>query len=401
MIIGGLIPVLVAGLLAQDAQLTREGPYWKRTETGDVPVPPNRVLKVTTRGHIIVRGGSGEQVTFRLTESVRAKSEEEAQRLLGGGMVTPALSFSPSLNNVSNGVAMMLVAPLSHASVIRQLEMNVPRRMAGIVLDVKGGDVEAYDVEGNMHIDTTAGLIHCDRIGGGVEANTGGGEIRFGKIGGSVRCTSLAGSISIESTGGEANCQTAGGEIQIHDAGGPLMLSTEGGNIQVGRAASTVQAHTGEGVIEVFQAGGAVFADTRGGSIQIGSARGVRCQSGAGTIRVKTASGPLRVQTAIGNILAELLAGARIEDASLVAGSGDITVLIPSHLALSILARNDTDANPRGIVSEFSEVRVKDSGPRQWGPGMQSLVFEGAINGGGPLLTINTGGGMIYVKKLK
>jgi DUF4097 and DUF4098 domain-containing protein YvlB len=382
-----LVPLLAGCLLAQDVQFTREGPYWKRTENAGMPPLPTRILKVSVRGHIVLRGGSGEQITYRLTEQVRARSEEEAHRLFGSGIIT--------ISSV-NGVATLVVASFVHPTVITQLEVSVPRRIAGVILDVKAGDVEAYDLDGNLHIDTTAGLIHCDRIGGGVEANTGGGEIRFGKIHGPVRCTSLAGSISVDSAGAEANCQTAGGEIQIRDAGGPLMLSTEGGNIQVDKAASTVEAHTGEGVIEVFQAGGAVFADTRGGSIQIGSARGVRCQSGAGTIRVKTSSGPLRVQTAMGSILAELLAGAHIEDASLVAGSGDITVLIPSNLALSVLARNDASANPRGIVSDFSEVRVK-----RLGPSPPSLVYEGSINGGGPLLTINTGGGIIYVKKLK
>jgi hypothetical protein len=110
---------------------------------------------------------------------------------------------------------------------------------------------------------------------------------------------------------------------------------------------------------------------------------------------VKTSSGPLRIQTAMGSILAELLSGAHLENSSLVAGSGDITVLIPSNLALSVLARNESGGSPR-ILSDFSEVRAKGVGP-----GRPPLVYEGAINGGGPLLTIDTAGGIIYVRKLK
>ena len=137
------------------------------------------------------------------------------------------------------------------------------------------------------------------------------------------------------------------------------MLATEGGNIQVDRAGSTVDAHTGEGVIEISQAGGngdgryARRVDPGG----LGARREVRI--GGGDHPGEDAwSGPLKVQTAMGSILAELLAGARIEDASLMAGSGDITVLIPSNLALSVVARNDTGGNPR-IVSDFSEMRAK------------------------------------------
>jgi len=70
-------------------------------------------------------------------------------------------------------------------------------------------------------------------------------------------------------------------------------------------------------------------------------------------VRVKTSSGPLQVQTALGSILAELFAGARLEDSSLVAGAGDITVLIPSNVALSVLARNDSGAESSNRLRFF------------------------------------------------
>jgi DUF4097 and DUF4098 domain-containing protein YvlB len=387
MVICGLIPLLFhAAIVTQEVQMVREGPYWVRTESGPVGLAPMRVLKVTTRGHVIVRGSPSEQALYKLVERVKARTADEAHHLFGSSITKMSSS---------NGMTTLMVAALAHESVITQLDVNVPRRLPGIILDVRPGDVEVYDLDGNVRVETSAGLIHCDRIRGSVDSKTGGGEIRMGKIGGPVRCISEAGSIFVDNAGAEALCQTAGGEIQIHEASGPLTLSTEGGNIQVDKAAGTVEAHTGEGVIEIFQAGGVVLADTRGGSIQIGSAQGVKCQSAAGAIRVKTGSGPLRVQTAMGSILAELLAGARVEDSSLVAGSGDITVLIPSNLALSVLARNDTGGNPR-IFSDFSEVRAKTAAMRR-----PPLVFEGSINGGGPLLTLNTSGGIIYVRKLK
>ena len=382
-----LLPLLFqTAVFTQDVQMVRDGAYWVRTESGPVGMAPMRVLKVTTRGHVIVRGSPGEQALYKLVERVKARTAEEAHHLFGSS-VTSTKSF--------NGITSWTVAVLAHEDVITQLEVNVPRKLAGVILDVRPGDVEAYDLDGNVRVETSAGMIHCDRIRGSVDSKTGGGETRMGKIGGPVRCISEAGSIFVENAGSEALCQTAGGEIQIHEATGPLTLSTEGGNIQVDKAAGTVEAHTGEGVIEVFQAGGVVFADTRGGSIQIGSAQGVKCQSAAGAIRVKTGSGPLHLQTAMGSILAELLAGARVEDSSLVAGSGDITVLIPSNLALSVLARNDTGGNPR-IISDFSELHAKAAAMRR-----PPLVFEGSINGGGPLLTLNTSGGIIYVRKLK
>ena len=393
MIVLSLVPVMAATLLAQDspftrdAQVTRDGASWKRVYPGSFSGPIMRVVKVTTRGHVVIRPSTDDQINYTLTQRVRAKSEEEAHRLFGGVV--------SSMVPQRAGMTVITLLPMAKENVEAQWEIRVPRRVAGVILDTQVGDVEAYDLDSSLHVDTQAGQIRCDRIRGSIEAKTGGGEIRLGKIGGAVQCTSAAGSIFVESTGGEANCQTVGGEIQIHEANGGVTLSTEGGNIQVDRSGGSVQAHTGAGIIQVAQAGGMVFADTRGGSIEVGSARGIQCQSAAGTIRVKTSTGPLRVQTALCSILAELLSGARLEDSSLVAGSGDITVLIPSNLALSVLARNESGANPR-IVSDFSEVRSKSIGFSR-----PPVVFEGAINGGGPLLSINTAGGIIYVRKLK
>ncbi len=382
------IAVMLAAVLAQSTEWTRDGQWWVQTDSGSAPSAP--VVKLSTHGAVVIRSGPGDQIQYKLIKRIRTRERKNAEPGIG----------STVINISTRGrVETLVVAPAVRPNVVTQLEVTLPRGVSALLVDTQLGDVEAYDLDCNVHADTTAGQIHCDRIRGFVEANTGGGEIHIGKIGGAVRCVSAAGSIFVDSAGGEAKCQTAGGEIQVREGAGPMSLSTEGGNIQVDRAGSTVEAHTGQGVIEISQAAGMVLADTRGGSIQVGSAHGAKCQSAAGTIRVKTMSGPLNLQTAMGSILAELLSGARIEDASLIAGSGDITVLIPSNLALSLVARNDTGGNPR-IVSDFSELRPK-AFPKAFPMPRPQLVYEGSINGGGPLMTINTGSGIIYVRKLK
>jgi DUF4097 and DUF4098 domain-containing protein YvlB len=189
------------------------------------------------------------------------------------------------------------------------------------------------------------------------------------------------------------NCVTGGGDIDIKFAGGAIAVSTEGGNIHVEKAGGTVRATSLAGLIDVVQARGAVFADTGGGSIQVGSANGVRAESAMGTIRVKGGSGPMTLATMAGNILAELLSGGRLADSSLMSGSGDITVTIPSGLGLDVRARNDSGISPR-IVSDFPELQVKSVGFR-------SPQGQGAINGGGPMLELTTSGGAIYVRRAK
>ena len=381
---GKLILVAAAAAIAayaQEARYTQEGPYWVRTITAEAPAHTH--LLVSARAKIVLRGGPGPGVVYKLVQRVRAHNEAEVDRLLGDAQ---------GEIRVLGDLTRLIVTPLG-TGVNSVLELSVPRQTALARLESQGGDIEAYDFDGSIDAGTMFGLIRCDRIGGNVTGRTGGGEIRLGKIGGAVHCSTGGGLVSVDSAGGETNCATAGGDMQVREAGGPLLLSTEG-NIHVGKAASRVEAHSAAGIIEVGSAGGAVNADTRGGSIQIGAARGVRAESAQGGVRLKTGSGPMSVSTAEGSIVAELLSGARLENSTLAAGMGDITVLIPSNVAVTIMARNDSNG-PARIISEFPEIRV------QTGLIQSPLSAQGALNGGGPVLFINAAAGAIYLRKVK
>jgi hypothetical protein len=136
------------------------------------------------------------------------------------------------------------------------------------------------------------------------------------------------------------------------------------------------------------------MAGNSAGSIQIGTAQGVRCESTGGSIRLKGSGGTLRAVTDIGSILAELLPGLSIQDSILSTGAGDITVYIPSNLALRIKALNESGRADR-IISEFAEIPVKQPG----GTNRLGTIAEGALNGGGPLLTLTSSEGTIYLRR--
>lgn len=360
------LTLFLAALGAMGQGITQEGSDWVRTISGTLPAVPRAGLHVQSQGRIVLRGVTGDRVTYKLTERVKARSEDEAEQKLSGGMVVPRLL---------SGV-MVILAQGASPFVATTLEVSVPRQVRGAALEVLyGGDIEAYDFDGGVEAQTPAGAIRGNNLGS-LTARTGGGRIQLGKIGGNVDCFTGADSIVIESASGQVHCQTAGGEITVTEAGGGAELSSEGGNISVGRA------------------GGLVVADTRGGSIQVGSARGVRLESGAGAVKVRGSSGPMNVSTAIGSILAELMAGTSLQNSSLAAAAGDVTVLIPSNLGVSVMAINENGGSPR-LVSDFPEVRVQPLGFAR------PPAAQGAINGGGPVLRISTGRGVIYLRKSK
>ena len=169
------------------------------------------------------------------------------------------------------------------------------------------------------------------------------------------------------------DAQTAAGNIRIHLAGGP------------------VTAITGGGVVAIERAGGTVTVRDLAGPVQLGAAQGgFECQSASGGIRLSRVTGPIRVSTSRGSIVADLT-GARFGDSFLATTGGDITVVIPSNLGVTIHAENRMADTLRRIVSEFPALPVVRVGSR--------VVAQGAVNGGGPVLRISGAGGTIFIKR--
>jgi hypothetical protein len=218
----------------------------------------------------------------------------------------------------------------------------------------------------------------------------------MGRIGGGVRCYSGGGTISVESAGGESWFDTAGGEITIGRSAGPVHASTGGGNIHIGRADDTVAARTAGGRIQVSEARGIVIAGNAGGSIQVGAARGVRLEANGGSIRLRGSSGALRAVSDVGNILAELIPGRALQDSIFSTGAGDITVYLPSDIAISVQALNESGRAGR-IVSEFAEIPVRPSR----GESSPMVSAEGELNGGGPKLKLTSTEGTIYLRRVR
>jgi len=85
-----------------------------------------------------------------------------------------------------------------------------------------------------------------------------------------------------------------------------------------------------------------------------------------------------------------------MEDSVLSTNAGDITVVIPSNLRVTVKATNESGGSGR-INSDFAEIHPQANAF----PGMGPVVAEGALNGGGPLLRVNVMGGTIYFRRMK
>jgi DUF4097 and DUF4098 domain-containing protein YvlB len=372
-------------------QMTHEGRYWVETINGFATASPGSPLerfRLDTVGNVVLQGGDGEKVTYKLKLRVQARDAREAEALLHEFDVR---------SRSQSGWLRLTVTPPANISEGPELSVTVPRSLQQVWIETRGGNVQALDLAGDLTARSAAGRMLVDRIKGKAEVRTGGGDIQVGEVGGTVKCYSGAGVIRVQSAGGESWLDTAGGEVFVHQAFGPVHAATAGGNIRIERASNTVFARTAAGLIEVQQADGAVTAESSAGAIQVNAANGVRCESASGTIRLRNVGGALRASTAAGSIMAELLSGNRIQDSTLSTNAGDITVFIASNVPLTVLARNDSGGSTGRIISDFKEIRVKAGSE----PGASPVLAEGALNGGGPVLRINVSGGTIYLRREK
>ena len=369
-----------------ESAITRDGGYWVRTIQGTVDKSADK-LRVETTGNVALKGASAEQSAYSLTIRVRAGDAREAEAILERVNVK---------TGTEGGWAYLKVTPPRLVSSGMELTVTGTRGLRQVWAETRGGNVQASDWDGDFEARSAGGRISADRIRGHSELHTAGGDIEVGNVSGALRCYSGGGGIRVENAGAAALLETAGGDIFVHQVRGPVQATTGGGNIRIERAAGTVSARTAGGLIQVQEADGPVTADSLGGAIQVNSAKGVRCESAGGAIRLRNVSGAVHAFANSGSIMAELVSGQSMVDSMLSTNAGDITVLIPSNLALTVQASNESGGSGR-INSDFPQVRPRTGGL----PGVGPLVAEGSLNGGGPLLRVNVTGGTIYLRRTK
>ena len=78
----GIISLAIStatALAAQEAPVVHEGAYWVGRISGSFPMTAQSRLQVKTRGSVVVKRGSSDQVTYSVRQRVRATNEERAQ----------------------------------------------------------------------------------------------------------------------------------------------------------------------------------------------------------------------------------------------------------------------------------------------------------------------------------
>lgn len=195
------------------------------------------------------------------------------------------------------------------------------------------------------------------------------------------------GGIQVTDLIGKSDLNTSGGSITVGRVDGPINAKTSGGGIKVQEARGHVFAHTSGGSIAIGETAGSVDAKTSGGGITLDGVTGdTDVYTSGGSLNLKNLSGNVNAGTSGGSIYAELT-GKIDRDCTLKTSGGSIRVFLPKNLSA------DLDASTSGghVETDFP-ITVQGI--------IKKSALKGKINDGGPLITLRTSGGSIYIKEL-
>jgi hypothetical protein len=373
---GWILPLAAPVLFAQNIRIERDGSQRIALQEWNIPAAGVSRVRVVATGGVTLLGGAGARFDCTLR-----------QRLAGDQQTADLRFQSERLGDLM----LLMVGSRDRRSAPPRVEIRLPGGLKHYAVETRSGAVNVDGLSGDVDTVTGGGPVNAGRLHGRLSARTAGGPIELGVVHGPVRCITGGGDIRVQRVGTDASLETGGGSIWVEESAGSLQATTAAGNVEVLRALGPVSAKTLAGMIKVGEAVGVVTADSVSGGIYIGSAAGVRCDSALGTVRLKDVSGRMNVSVETGAILAELAARAALLESMLRSTAGDITVWIPSNLAVTIRAENETPGRYGRLVSEFPEIKPA--------AGRGPMLVQGELNGGGPVLHIAAAQGTIFLRR--
>ncbi len=385
-----VLALLAPVALAQETKVSREGGSWGQEISGSLAAAKNLRVKVDM-GTVVVRGSQQQGINYVVhTRYGNSSSEQDARRQFEQYKVTAYVK----------GDTAWIVGDWQGSKRPRhfsgEFNVTVPREMALVKLETEGGNVEATGVGGRVEAESGGGSISFDDIGGGVAAETGGGGIDVGTVSGDLALHTGGGSIQVRHANGKVIAETGGGGVVIEAGSQGATVETGGGSVEIRQCNGKVKVSTGGGSVDLKDVGGSAEVETGGGSIRLNSAKGhVHAETGGGGIELYGVPSAT-AETGAGGITVKLVnTGGERLDSALETGAGDITVYIAPDVALNLRATVDM-GNGHRITSDFADIHVSSEGD-QWGP--KTLIAEGRLNGGGPLVKVHTSSGDICIKR--
>ncbi|MGE5109431.1 MAG: DUF4097 family beta strand repeat-containing protein [Acidobacteriaceae bacterium] len=174
------------------------------------------------------------------------------------------------------------------------------------------------------------------------------------------------------------------GDVDIDNLKSLLTVSTGSGNVKVSQIDGDVRANTGSGDVIMQSVNGNVTGETGSGNVTLSMSGpgNVRLGTGSGDVEAKNVHGGLRIHTGSGNVHAD---GDVTSDWNMETGSGDVSVALPQSAKFELVAQTGS-----GDLHINREISVSGS--------FNPHHMRGKVNGGGPLVQLQTSSGNINLR---
>lgn len=239
-------------------------------------------------------------------------------------------------------------------------------------------DLTISNGAGSIHL--TAGPANQIHIVGRVHSDWPGSDDRVSQIAAHPPIEQTGNIVRI---GHQNNLQHVSIEYEIQaPAGSYLSAATGSGSLTVDGVGDDAKLATGSGSIHATGLRGSFSAETGSGQIyaeQVGTGD-VKAETGSGSIELRNVDGAVRVETGSGSVK---LAGKPTGPWKIETGSGSVE-LWTGDAAFSLNAECGA-----GSIHSDRDVLTQGSPNRHH--------LEGKVNGGGPLVHIQTGAGSINI----
>jgi beta-lactamase regulating signal transducer with metallopeptidase domain/DUF4097 and DUF4098 domain-containing protein YvlB len=255
------------------------------------------------------------------------------------------------------------------------------------------GNVEVSGLDGKLDVNTGTGNITLTKATGPTTAHTGAGNVNATGLAGNLDVNTGMGKVTLTQVTGPTTARSGAGSVEVSGLDGKLDVNTGTGNITLTKATGPTTAHTGAGNVNASGMDGKLDVDTGMGNVSLTKTTGPTiAHTGAGNVDSKQSAGTLTVTVGQGNVVVAQFGGDWVKAET---KAGNVTADLP--------------LGPKGdcsLLTAMGNVSLKLAGKASVNlhastamGRMDSQFAEGANNGGGPVVRVETKAGNVHVEK--
>jgi DUF4097 and DUF4098 domain-containing protein YvlB len=319
-------------------------------------------------GNVTVTGGTDSEVQVTASLSLWGADEEDARQQLDLQMTQEGNRITIRVVRPQRAYVGLAFTRSSRAD----FEIRVPSETS-LQLASSSGDLALSEVTGGGELRTVSGNVRVDEVNGALSVQSSAGDVTLAGLNdaGDLEIGTVSGDVKVQDVEGDSlTAHTSSGKIQI-DQGtlrGALNLETVSGDVAaLGIRATSCRLVSSSGKLTLEGCSGRLELQTVSGSIQVNNARDVE-------LELSTSSGKVHFSGSLG---AE--GEHRLESVS-----GNMRLVLPADAAFDL----DIETISGDVQTEFP-VMMAQFGEKQ---------VVGTVNGGGPLLQINTSSGDVTLE---